>query len=514
MDEEEQQQSDSKISVSSFFERVDSVDKVANSALSKSSSNFSIINNQKTLINSINVSIEALETKVRDIANYIIIEKKLEKDAEEDRLFEKQDEEQKGSMLERLAGLKPNNESEQTQTAPGEEPKKGGGGILGTLLSLGIGAFAIKFLWPAILPALKGVLAGVFKSVFSWAGLKLGALLGGIIGSIPLIGKYGPKISEGIADTFNGISDWVKNLIEGLKPDGKGISAGAAGGVGNPTNERGTGAKNEGGEVEGGQRDFGSDYKSQEEYFASDEYKDSFKEDKKDSSNLNFKDNSVNSMDKTLEKKDLKKKKLYIVRGTNMKFDTRDEAVRWILNYIETKKKPQYEESVQSENGVDIDIQSRYENWLKILGQYVKLVEKDRQSITTDEIKRINDLYVDFKNTSPYGFNNEIDPSQSEEVNQAITPETENKDMDLSLSDSFSDKLQPLNEQIDTLSEDLTGSINTESGQMFSRPSNSPNTTVTIFKQTSSNSPFTDLMSNKYLSLNKTQQAKLLRYMK
>ena len=53
MDEEEQQQSDSKISVSSFFERVDSVEKVANSALSKSSGNFSIINNQKTLINSI-----------------------------------------------------------------------------------------------------------------------------------------------------------------------------------------------------------------------------------------------------------------------------------------------------------------------------------------------------------------------------------------------------------------------------------------------------------------------------
>ena len=518
MDEEEQQQSDSKISVSSFFERVDSVEKVANSALSKANANLGVINSHKLLLNSINVSIEAMQTKIRDIANYIIIEKKLEKDAEEDRLFEKQDEEQKGSMLERLAGLKSNNESEQTQTAPGEEPKKGGGGgILGTLLSLGIGAFALKFLWPAILPALKGVLAGVFKSVFSWAGLKLGALLGGIIGSIPLIGKYGPKISEGIADTFNGISDWVKNLIEGLKPDGKGISAGAAGGVGNPTNERGTGAKNEGGEVEGGQRDFESDYKSQEEDFASDEYKDSFKEDKKDSSNLNFKDNSVNSMDKTLEKKDLKKK-IYVVRGTNLKFDTRDEAVRWLLNDTEKNMKPEYEESVQSENGVDIDTQDDYETRLKIFGQYVKLVEKDRQSITTDEIKRINKIYVDFKNISPYGFNNEksdkIDPSQSKELEKAITPETENKDLDLSLSDSFTDKLQPLNNQIDTLSEFTTGSINGQAGEMFSRPANSPNTTVTVFKETSSNSPFTDLMKNNYLSLNKTQQAKLLRYMK
>ena len=42
---------------------------------------------------------------------------------EEDRLFEQQDESQKGSMLERLSGLKSNNESEQTQAA-GEEPNR------------------------------------------------------------------------------------------------------------------------------------------------------------------------------------------------------------------------------------------------------------------------------------------------------------------------------------------------------------------------------------------------------
>ena len=168
MDEEEQKQSDSKISVSSFFERVDSIDKVANSALSKSSGNFNIISNQKSLINSINVSIESLQTKVRDIANYIIIQQKAEKDAEEDRLFEQQDESQKGSMLERLAGLKSNNESEQTQTAPGgEEPKKGGG-ILGTLLTLGIGAFALKFLWPAILPAVGGLLKGALAKAVAF----------------------------------------------------------------------------------------------------------------------------------------------------------------------------------------------------------------------------------------------------------------------------------------------------------------------------------------------------------
>ena len=182
MDEEEQKQSDSKISVSSFFERVDSVDKVANSALSKANANLSIINNQKALINSINVSIEALETKVRDIANFIIIEKKLEKDAEEDRLFEQQDEAQKGSMLERLAGLKSNNESEQTQAAggEGEEPKKGGG-ILGTLLTLGIGAFALKFLWPALLPLVGGLIKGGLAKAIGFTISGAGALLKGLI---------------------------------------------------------------------------------------------------------------------------------------------------------------------------------------------------------------------------------------------------------------------------------------------------------------------------------------------
>ena len=91
MDEEELEQPSSKINVGSFFERVDSVDRVANRALSQSSSNLGIVNNQKLIIQSLSVSIEAMETKIRDIANYIIIEKKAEKDAAEDRKLEQED---------------------------------------------------------------------------------------------------------------------------------------------------------------------------------------------------------------------------------------------------------------------------------------------------------------------------------------------------------------------------------------------------------------------------------------
>ena len=249
MDEEELEQPSSKINLGSFFERVDSVEKVANNALSRANANLGIINNQKLIINSLSVTIEAMETKIRDIANYIIIEKKLEKNVEEDRLLEEQDRLQKQAMVERATTImgEPGPQGEPGQPA---EQQGGGSSLLGSLLRLGIGAFALKFLWPAILPALKGVLAGVLKGVFSWTGLKLAALLGGIIGSIPLIGKFGPKIKDGIVDTFSGISSWVENLVKGVDKDGR-VSDGAGGGTGNPTNVRGSGARQpllEGGE--------------------------------------------------------------------------------------------------------------------------------------------------------------------------------------------------------------------------------------------------------------------------
>ena len=116
MDKELEQPS-SKINVGSFFERVDSVDRVANRALSQSSSNLGIINNQKLIIQSLSVSIEAMETKIRDIANYIIIEKKAEKDAAEDRLLEQQDAEQKRAMTDKALRGEPGPQGEPGKPA-------------------------------------------------------------------------------------------------------------------------------------------------------------------------------------------------------------------------------------------------------------------------------------------------------------------------------------------------------------------------------------------------------------
>ena len=375
-------ESDSKIKVSSFFERVDSIDKVANSALSKSKGNFDIINNQKALINSINVSIEALETKVRDIANFIIIEKKLEKDAEEDRLFEQQDESQKGSMLERLAGLKSNNESEQTQAA-GEEPKKGGGGILGTLLTLGIGAFALKFLWPAILPAVGGLLKGALAkfAMFSIGGI--GSLIKSIIVATGLTGigvfgigkmfqKFGDsaenrgnKIAKSAADAINKFKfnkDGKVDGAESLNVEGGSEGGGEDGGNGGGLNEA-------------------EDYKAQEEYYQSEEYLSTLNEEGIGT--------SYEDMKKTLEKKDLIKK-------------TEDLTIEQLERKITV-----------SENKIASMMQS---------GSNEELIEfeNDKIELLKEAIER-KKSGMEVTATRTYTIDNEI----------------ENKNIDLSLNDSF-----------------------------------------------------------------------------
>ena len=96
MDEENK-----KIDIGSFFGRLNSVEEMANSAILKSDSNLGIINEQKSLIENISITIESLKTEIKEINNYIVIQK----DAEEDRRFEEEDARQKQEMAERSLGL-------------------------------------------------------------------------------------------------------------------------------------------------------------------------------------------------------------------------------------------------------------------------------------------------------------------------------------------------------------------------------------------------------------------------
>ena len=219
MDEEELEQPSSKINLGSFFERVDSVEKVANNALSRANANLGIISNQKLIINSLNVTIEAMETKIRDIANYIIIEKKLEKDVEEDRLLEEQDRLQKQAMVERATTImgEPGPQGEPGQ--PVEQQK--GSSLLGSLLRLGIGAFALKFIWPALLPLIKGSLGSAVGGGVRFFGGAVSKSLIGILGGIPIVGGAAKLIGGGIEKTSNKAGDGLESAIKNMGKDGK-----------------------------------------------------------------------------------------------------------------------------------------------------------------------------------------------------------------------------------------------------------------------------------------------------
>ena len=227
MDEEELEQPSSKINVGSFFERVDSVDRVANRALSQSTSNLGIVNNQQLIIQSLSVSIEAMETKIRDIANYIIIEKKIEKDAEEDRRLEEEDKEQKRSMLDRALKGDPGPQGEPGK--PAEQQQGGGGSFLGGLLkglaTLGISAFALKYIGPVLLPKLLllaktkliPIIGTALKGAFTKLASLLGATLKGLVAKIPVVGKAlaGGGLIGGISAGIAKIGSFISNALSG-----------------------------------------------------------------------------------------------------------------------------------------------------------------------------------------------------------------------------------------------------------------------------------------------------------
>ena len=229
MDEEELEQP-KKINLGSFFERVDGLEKKANSALSQASSNLGVINNHKTIINNLSISIEAMQTKIRDIANYIIIEKKFEKDLAEDRRLEEQDAEQKRQMIERNDQVQPG--GDQKKVTPSEETTGGGGGFLGGLLKLlavgGLAALALK-----LAPLLVTSLLGLMKvGIIGLAGFAFTKLL--------------PKIFDKVGDIFNGLKENIgkqlnrmkesigklgKNIVEGTKRTVGGVADFFTGGI-------------------------------------------------------------------------------------------------------------------------------------------------------------------------------------------------------------------------------------------------------------------------------------------
>ena len=184
MDEEElEQPKKKKITLSNFFESIVSIDKLANRALSIANSNLNLIQEQKLLIDAVTVSIEGLKSDVQQINNYIIVERKIEKDAEADLRLEEEDKEQKQMMAERLKGDKGEDgdkgesgdqgDTSDTGKAPPQPVESKGflGSVFGALGPL-LGGAGLQLLAP--------VLGGAFSGLMS--GGPIGALIGGPLG--------------------------------------------------------------------------------------------------------------------------------------------------------------------------------------------------------------------------------------------------------------------------------------------------------------------------------------------
>jgi len=251
MDEE---QSNKKIDINSFFDRTDEVEEVANKALKQSSLSMNAVKANQTLINSISVSIEAMKTEIRDIANYIVIEKKFEKDAAEDRRFEAEDKEQKEKMDERLKALLPEKKSiaKNEEAAPPPEEKKTGGlpaflaGLVkfvgGLALGAGLIALAPLILKGLAIGAAAGlttlILAKILPPLYKWAKNFLSPVFKFLSNQIrrleglPIVGGIAGKIANALDSGAKSTSEKIaKSLESNLKGNGGGTDGGGGGGV-------------------------------------------------------------------------------------------------------------------------------------------------------------------------------------------------------------------------------------------------------------------------------------------
>ena len=207
-----------KINLGSFFGRSSSLDKLSSAAFSKSNPTMTAVGDNKLLIESLQSSIETIQSQIQNIANYLIVENKIQTDLEKDKLFEEQDAKQKQDMRDRALGLqsiKGDRGSQGPKGEFGQESGGGGGSFLGGLIkALAIGGTliaSVKLLGPVLLPMLtKGIFTKLIPALGKGISLGFGKLGGviakgltGSLGKLPIVGKaivgLGSKLISGIS---------------------------------------------------------------------------------------------------------------------------------------------------------------------------------------------------------------------------------------------------------------------------------------------------------------------------
>ena len=204
-----------KINLFNFFGRSDSLDKLSGAAFSKSNPTMTAFGNNKLLIESLQSSIESIQSQVQNIANYLIVQNKTERVLEERKLFEEREEKQKQEARDRAFKLQTVKGDRGSQGPKGEFGQEGGGGsFLGGLIkALALGGTliaSVKLLGPVLLPMLtKGIFTKLVPALAKGIGVGFGKLAGvitkgltGSLGKLPIIGKaitgLGGKLFGGI----------------------------------------------------------------------------------------------------------------------------------------------------------------------------------------------------------------------------------------------------------------------------------------------------------------------------
>ena len=196
--DEELEQPNNKINLDSFFKSIKSVEKVATNALNIANSNLNVIQQQKSLIDAISISLTNLQTEVREITNTIIVEKKLAEDRQEDLRLENEDKEQKQRASERLEGEKGAKGDTGQQGQQGQPGQIGGGEGLKTGLLGTIGAF-LSPLGP--MAGLGGI--GILETLINPFRMRKKSISSSATDDF----TFGGRKPRGLAGIFGGMAD-------------------------------------------------------------------------------------------------------------------------------------------------------------------------------------------------------------------------------------------------------------------------------------------------------------------
>ena len=373
-----------KINVDSFFNRTDDAESITAISLK---------------LASVIEQIDVMRTEIKEIATYITVEHKIEKDLREDRLVAEQDAKQKKEMKDRILA-----KGEQVpKTAKGETPQeesKGGGFFSGLMklvggLALGAGLIALApLILKGLLIAGGATLLGFLISKIAppivnfvrdlgpKTGEVFGGLLKGTLGRVPLIGKpvnnFADKISGKLGESTGGIADSLQSKFDNIAGGGGG-TGGNSGGNMNLNNNSGNDMADtleEKGVIKD-TRNFGKNYKEQEEYFASDEYKQSF-------------DKEVEEVEEVKEEK-----KNLITSESGRKY-TKEQVIKMSKDYKALVDK---EKAASQGSGVELTRTESFDKRaLKIKLDDIGVETRSMEFGSVEEVEFFNKAITDYNN--------------------------------------------------------------------------------------------------------------------